>query len=267
MSNRTTIPPEHLRLIILVAHKLVKRLPSTVEVEDMIACGVIGYLESRDRYDPSKGTIESFLEFRIRGAMLDKLRDQDIVPRSFREAEKRVRRAEQAYFREHGCIPETEDIARALEMPVEAVRRVRAGVSVYSLYEPVGEGDTPAIELLPDPRYDGFEMEEFLDTLRAAANIERAMSCLTKRGRFVVRQYFFEDRMESEIAAMLCITESRVSQLLKKELATLKRVLADLAQADRLMRTAKAAKPREGESLDEFDALEAELKDLLEREQ
>src|ERR1700677_4071992 len=85
---------EYAPLIRFIAQKIAVRLPSNIELDDLISSGVIGLMDAIDKYDPSRDNkFKTYAEFRIRGAILDELRNQDWVPRSVRESNKKEEKA------------------------------------------------------------------------------------------------------------------------------------------------------------------------------
>ena len=99
---RSTVEPrvkdeiiiEYAPLVKYIAQKIASRLPSNIELDDLISCGVIGLMDAIEKFDPNRDNkFKTYAEFRIRGAILDELRAQDWVPRSIREKAKTVERA------------------------------------------------------------------------------------------------------------------------------------------------------------------------------
>src|SRR6187402_3612732 len=81
-------------LIRFVAQRIAARLPSNIDIDDLISAGVIGLMDAIEKYDPTRDNkFKTYAEFRIRGAILDELRSQDWVPRSVREKAKVVEKA------------------------------------------------------------------------------------------------------------------------------------------------------------------------------
>src|SRR5215203_3489696 len=84
---------EYSPLIKFIAQKIAVRLPSNIELDDLISSGVIGLMDAIDKYDPTRDNkFKTYAEFRIRGSILDELRAQDWVPRSVREKAKMLER-------------------------------------------------------------------------------------------------------------------------------------------------------------------------------
>src|ERR1044071_1154058 len=100
---------EYAPLIKFIAQKIAVRLPSNIELDDLISSGVIGLMDAIEKYDPTRDNkFKTYAEFRIRGAILDELRAQDWVPRSIREKAKQLERTHVRLEQKLGRVP-TED--------------------------------------------------------------------------------------------------------------------------------------------------------------
>jgi len=122
-AERERLIMEHLPQVRLIARKIHERVPSSVAFDDLLSAGVIGLIQAIDNFDAAQGVkLRTYAEFRIRGAILDSLREGDWAPRMkrklARELEAAVTRAEQAL----GRAPEESDIAAQLGIPVEEYR-------------------------------------------------------------------------------------------------------------------------------------------------
>src|SRR6201985_1514952 len=104
---------EYAPLIRFIAQKIAVRLPSNIELDDLISSGVIGLMDAIEKYDPTRDNkFKTYAEFRIRGSILDELRAQDWVPRSIRDKAKMVDRTMVLLESELGRIPSDEEIAQ-----------------------------------------------------------------------------------------------------------------------------------------------------------
>src|SRR3990167_28530 len=104
---------EYKPLIRYVAQKIAMRLPSSVELDDLISSGVIGLMDAIDKYDPTRDNqFKTYAEFRIRGSILDELRAQDWVPRSIREKSKMLEKAFVAVEKKLGRAASNKDVAK-----------------------------------------------------------------------------------------------------------------------------------------------------------
>src|SRR4051812_46187443 len=114
-----------------LAYKRVRELPAELEIEDLISAGLEALIASIDRYDPEKGaTLEQFAWTRIHGAVLDELRRQDWAPRSLRRWERDIAKARDQFGTLHGRRPSREELADALSITVEALRRREDDIAV-----------------------------------------------------------------------------------------------------------------------------------------
>ena len=260
----TDIPAEHMRLIKCVAYRLAARLPSSVEVDDLIAAGVVGYLESAPRWDPLRGSFETFIEFRVKGAMLDEIRALDAAPRSLRHRQKKINGAERTLGARLGRAPTREEIAHELGLSLEQVEEALLPHNTVSLDSTGDPGDIPPVERLVDDATGAEETDFLVDTLRLAGKLDRALSALSPRDEAVIRAYFYDDRSELEIGRAFEVSEARVSQVVKKTLKRLKGILDDLDRADALLASVRPALiPPRAVAEEESDDLDAALGALI----
>src|SRR3954464_7667731 len=118
-------------LVKYIVYRKIRELPARCEVEDFISCGLEALIASIDRYDPDKGaTLEQFAWTRIHGAVLDELRRQDWAPRSLRRWERDIAKARDQFTTIHGRRPAREELAAALSISVEDLRRREDDIAV-----------------------------------------------------------------------------------------------------------------------------------------
>src|ERR1700733_1863989 len=111
---------EYAPLIKFIAQKIAVRLPSNIELDDLISSGVIGLMDAIEKYDPTRDNkFKTYAEFRIRGAILDELRAQDWVPRSVRDKAKMLDRALIELEAQLGRPPTDEEVALELKLSIE----------------------------------------------------------------------------------------------------------------------------------------------------
>ncbi len=117
-------------LVKYIVYKKVREMPARCEVEDFISCGLEALIQSIDRYDPAKGaTLEQYAWTRIHGAVLDELRRQDWAPRSVRRWERDIERAADEFTTLHGRRPTAAELADAVGISVDELRRHRDEVT------------------------------------------------------------------------------------------------------------------------------------------
>jgi RNA polymerase sigma factor for flagellar operon FliA len=220
-------------LVKYIVYKKVRELPARCEVEDFISCGLEALIASIERYDPAKGaTLEQFAWTRIHGAVLDELRRQDWAPRSLRRWERDIQKAREQFTGIHGRRPTREELADALAIGVEELRRREDDISVSdvtSLNTLVISDDETTVERI-DTLAHG---DERLDPLHATATSEgkgkfrRAFDQLPQREREVAVLLYVKNLTLREIGDILGVSESRVCQIHSQLKRTLKQQLAD----------------------------------------
>ncbi len=209
---------EYAPLIKFIAQKIAVRLPSNIELDDLISSGVIGLMDAIEKYDPSRDNkFKTYAEFRIRGSILDELRAQDWVPRSVRDKAKLLDRTIGELETELGRSPEDEEVAAKLGLNMEEfydlVNQVRP-VSVLSIDEQATFSSVDKKSILSI--LEGAKLNNPFNQLNSKSVKEvvtRAIEELPERQRLVLSLYYYEDLNLKEIGKVLRVTESRVSQL------------------------------------------------------
>jgi RNA polymerase sigma factor for flagellar operon FliA len=220
-------------LVKYIVFKKVRELPARCEVEDFISCGLEALIASIDRYDPEKGaTLEQFAWTRIHGAVLDELRRQDWAPRSLRRWERDIARARDQFSTIHGRRPDREELAAALSISVEDLRRREDDIAVSdvtSLNTLVISDDETTVE-----RIDTLaDKDTRLDPEHQAANSEaktkfrRAFDALPQREREVAVLLYVKNLTLREIGEVMGVSESRICQIHSQLKRTLKQQLAE----------------------------------------
>ena len=194
-------------------------LPPHIAQDDLISAGVMGLLDGVDRYDPSRGTtLKTYCTFRIRGQVLDELRRLDWVPRSVHKDARTLEAAQDAVAQRLGREPTEDELAKEMGLSVkdllEMLDRIRP-VTYFSLQEPVfnsEEGDSLSHEdVVADP--SGITPFASLLNEEDKAILRRTMEKLPVQQLHVLTLYYMENLRLKDIAEVLNITESRVSQV------------------------------------------------------
>jgi RNA polymerase sigma factor for flagellar operon FliA len=203
----------HGELVKRIAYHVVSRLPSHIEVDDLIQAGMIGLLNAAQNFTPTKGAnFETYAGIRIRGAMLDEARRSNWTPRStFRNA-KQVSLAIRSIENRTGRDAKGQEIAEALGVSVEEYHRMveSAASSRILSYEQLA-GDPERASMLPEAPEDGPETMLEEDQFREA--LAEAISSLPERERLVLSLYYDRELNLREIGAILEVSESRVCQI------------------------------------------------------
>lgn len=224
---------EYAPLIKFIAQKIAVRLPSNIELDDLISSGVIGLMDAIDKYDPTRDNkFKTYAEFRIRGAILDELRSQDWVPRSVRDKSKLLDRTIIELESQLGRSPEDEEIAEKLGMSMDEyhdlVNQVRP-VSLLSIDEAATFSNVDKKSILN--LLEGAKVNNPFNQLNSKTVkdvVAKSIEELPERQRLVLSLYYYEDLNLKEIGKVLRVTESRVSQLHAQAVTRLRAKLAQV---------------------------------------
>lgn len=223
-SNRAQVVEAHATLVRRIAHHLAARLPSSVQVDDLIQAGMIGLLEASGKYDGGKGaSFETYAGIRIRGAMLDEIRRGDWAPRSVHRNARKVADAIRSVESTTGREANDKDVAAVLGVEIDEYHRIlrdASGCRLFSYDELVESDDAPEV-FNERSAADRFESEAF------RRGIVDAIENLPERERLVLSLYYDEELNLKEIGAVIGVSESRVSQILSQCTLRLRSRLAD----------------------------------------
>lgn len=218
---------EYAPLIKFIAQKIASRLPSSVELDDLISCGVIGLMDAIEKFDPTRDNkFKTYAEFRIRGSILDELRSQDWVPRSVREKSKLLERTYAKLEKELGRQANDEEMCKELDCTMDEfhdlINKSRS-VSMLNIDDSssFNKGDKKLL-------IGAIESSKSNNPLAAVTYkksqevIREGIKNLPEKQRLVLSLYYFEDLNLKEIGQVLDVTESRVSQLHTQAIIKLK---------------------------------------------
>jgi RNA polymerase sigma factor for flagellar operon FliA len=216
-------------LVKRIAYHMVAKLPSSVDVDDLIQSGMLGLMDAANRYQDNQGAqFETYATQRIRGAMLDELRDADWMPRSvrkqLRELEAAIAKLEQRLKR-----PATEiELAKELGLNIRDYHSMLAEARGYQLVHYDGFDDDEDDSFLDRhssaPKAD--PLASLMEGSRRQALVD-AIEGLPERERMVMGLYYEQELNLAEIGELLGVTESRVCQLHSQAIARLRAHLKD----------------------------------------
>jgi RNA polymerase sigma factor FliA len=224
--NRDALIRQHVPLVRRIAHHMIAKLPPNVELDDLIQVGMIGLSEALSRYEATQGVqFETFASQRIRGAMLDELREGDWMSRSSRKSQKEIEHAVQRLEQKLGRSPLESEIATELELSLaeyqSLLSKVRGTQLVY--LEDMTRGDDDDDSFLDrhvaDSAADPMAM---LRDQRLRSSLVAAIKALPEREQQIMGMYYEHDMNLKEIAAVLGVTESRICQLHSQSIARLR---------------------------------------------
>lgn len=212
-------------LVKITAYRLIARLPSDHMLDDLISCGNIGLLEAIENYNPRLMIkFETFAKFRIRGAMLDEIRQRDWIPRGVRSKLRELDVLQRKLASDLSRMPEDHEMAKALEMSLEEyyemlVHVQPAGMISYDALVNNGDDEKNVLDFLEDRASPHPDLEVQIKDLKR--RIIEAMEQLAEDEQIVMALYYYEGLTLKEISRVLKVTESRVSQIHAKALLKL----------------------------------------------
>ena len=216
----------YLPLVEQIVAQVAVNFPRHVDRGELVRAGVLGLVEAAHRYDDSRGVpFDRFAALRIRGAILDAVRAADWAPRSVRALARRVDATEQELANRLSRMPSAEELADATGTSVDELRGLRDRVfrSVVLTLDYRAGADDPDMtlgDMLSDRTAP--EPDEEMETRELLSYLRDAVCLLPERHRIVVVGYFLEGRSSDELARLLGVTESRVSQLRSEALVMLR---------------------------------------------
>lgn len=213
------------RFVLPIARKVASKLPTHLSVEDLIQEGVAGLLEALDRFDPSQGIdLKTFAARRIRGAIIDALRRDDLASRGVRQRARAVNEAENELCHRLNREPSRGEVAAELGWSRHELARrndevARASVtSIFALAAKREGREQMLLETLQDGRYDtAAEAERSLEI----RSMLKALGTLKERERLVLSLYYKEGLTTREIGEILSVSEARISQIHRRALRDL----------------------------------------------
>ena len=213
---RNRLIERYLDVVRFTAERLHKRLPSEVDVEDLMSAGLFGLMDAIDAFDPDRGVkFETYCAQRIRGAIFDELRAMDWVPRLVRSRTAKVERVRKAIEMEQGQKPTDAEVAKRLNVApdeFEKLSRDSRPVSVVSMHRKWNDADAGKegreVDVIEDARQD-----RPLDRLHRNDVQALLTKGLSRAERLILILYYYEEMTMKEIGLTLDLSESRVSQM------------------------------------------------------
>jgi len=224
--DRDALIRQYSPLVRRLAHHMMAKLPASIQVDDLIQVGLIGLSEALTRYEATQGVqFETFATQRIRGAMIDELRESDWMSRGSRKSQKEIEAALTRLEHKLGRTPSESEIAGELDMSLaeyQALLYKVKGTQLVYLEDMAGNGegedgflDRHMVDNESDPM-------QLLRNQRLRGALVSAIKTLPEREQYIMSMYYEQDMNLKEIAAVLGITESRVCQLHSQSIARLR---------------------------------------------
>jgi RNA polymerase sigma factor for flagellar operon FliA len=202
--HQDALAVEYLPAVRAMAYKLKERLPSSVEISDLISVATEELIKVARRYDSNlNDNFWGYAKQRVYGSMLDFLRSLDVVSRGDRKLIKDIEKEVISYYNIHQNEPTNQYLAKKLDTTEEKIKKARASAEIYNTM-PIEE----QLNYFEDIS-KRVEEEELIDV------IQRLLSTFSEREQMIIQLYYFEELSLKEISQILDITESRISQIHK----------------------------------------------------
>ncbi|HEU24980.1 MAG: FliA/WhiG family RNA polymerase sigma factor [Mesoaciditoga sp.] len=227
--DKEELAREFYPLVRKIAYDLVRSLPPSISVDDLIQEGIIGFLSAIEKFDPQRNLrVSTYVTSRIKGAMLDYLRSMDWMPRTLRKQMKTIEKKRIEKLNEDPQkAPEeiNSEIAKELGMEVKDVEIVEREISrdqILSLdkyfFEEEGEENFSSDDEGPDKAFEKQELK---------IKLEKAIRSLNEREQLILSLYYEEELNFKEISRVLELSESRVCQIHSTALSKIKEMIKE----------------------------------------
>jgi len=206
----------HLSMVRFLARRIHERLPSHVELEELIGAGVLGLMDAYKKFDPGKNVkFRSYAQFRVRGAILDSLRTLDWSPRELRRKAREIEASIQRLTGRVGRSPNEAEVAAEMKMTLTDYQHLLGDLKSLELGTLNAERseDSGEEELAYVP--NRAEEDPLFQCLRSEMHgrLRQAIDRLPEREKLVLNLYYFEELTMKEIGQILGVVESRISQV------------------------------------------------------
>ena len=235
---RDTLIVQYIYLTRYVIKKKKNNLPQTFSLEDVTSFGVEGLIDAIEKYTPDRGArFETYALMRIRGAIIDKIRSQDWVPRSTRRKIKEIKLAAEDFKQKNGRAATPTELAQLVGMDREKLEAILADeMQVSSIYDKKGSSEE-SVEIIDTIQDNNSKnpLEQLVDK-DVKQELQLALRRLPERERMIMVLYYHENMTLKEIGETIAISESRVCQLHAQAIMKLKNILSS-SRSDRMRKS------------------------------
>ena len=212
----------YISLVKIVAGRMYNYYGSKVEYDDLVGFGIMGLIDSIDKFDISKNIkFETYAQIRIKGAIIDNIRKLDWIPRSLRKKSKDIQNAIYKLENELGCTPTNQQISEYLQISMKELEVLLSDISnfnISSLEDMLGNKENSSLDI----KEDGDSPEEILDAKETKEILVRAIDSLLDNEKTVISLYYYDELTYKEIGHILNLSESRISQIHSKAILKIK---------------------------------------------
>ena len=214
-NQRDRLVLQHLPLVRAIAVRVYENLPVHVELDDLVHAGILGLFDAATKYDDNKQvSFQGYAKHRIKGAILDSLRDMDWASRDLRKRHKRLEEITRELAATMERNPTEQEIAEKMGMDVDRWRQVAIELRMVGLLSASARAPENENQSVPEfPATDALNPDVLTGKRELKAVLSSAMKTLPERYQSVIRLYYGGDKTMREIGDKLGINESRVSQI------------------------------------------------------
>ncbi|MEG6611678.1 FliA/WhiG family RNA polymerase sigma factor [Pseudoclostridium thermosuccinogenes] len=227
-SIREKLILEYSHLVKFIAGRLSIYFGANVEYDDLVGFGIFGLIDAIEKFDVKKGVkFETYASLRIRGSIIDSMRELDWVPRSLRQKSKEMEKVYAELENELGRSATDQEVADRLGITTDELSKRLNDVNVssmVSLEEFLEQNYEIGVDV-PNVNKDDLP-EDYIEAAELSEILGNAIDKLPEKEKMVVSLYYFEELTLKEISAIMKVSESRVSQLHTKAILRLKGKLA-----------------------------------------
>lgn len=224
---------EHLPTVRYVARKIHEGLPQHVDLEELVSAGIVGLIDAAAKFKQDKNAqFKTYAQFRIRGAIMDSLRAMDWSPRELRRKGRSAEEAIRSSTQRLGRVPSEVEVAAEMGLSLQDYQKLLSdlkSLEVGSLNaERSAESDEEELAYVAAPE----DEDPLFRCLRAEMkqHLMDAIDSLPERERMVLTLYYYEELSMKEIAELLGVVESRISQIRSSAVLHVRSAMAALAQ-------------------------------------
>jgi RNA polymerase sigma factor for flagellar operon FliA len=212
-ASRNELILEYYPMVRRVAYRMAKRFPRCVDADDLVHIGLLGLIDAVDRFETERTqSFSAYARIRVQGAIVDEMRKNDWVPRSVRDRAARLDRARAELKEQLGRAPTSEELATFLGVDEERLMELQRTADVRVLVS-TEEGDDDEGTVGETLKSEAEDIDQIILQRDTNANVRRALLELPPREQTIIEMHYHREQTFKEIAVVLGVTESRVSQL------------------------------------------------------
>lgn len=216
---------KYIPLVKIVAGRMYNFYGSKVEFDDLVGYGVLGLIDSIDKFDLDKNIkFETYAQIRIRGSIIDNIRKLDWIPRSLRKKAKEVQKAMLELENKLGHAPSNEELSSYMDISIDEVENLLSDISTFNMIS-LEEFLTDKSDGVLESKSDLDSPEFIYEKSEIQGNLIEAIEELPEKEKLIISLYYYDELTYKEIGNILNLSESRISQIHSKSILKIKNYL------------------------------------------